>query len=106
MYGKENTGVVVLFGTTIVPLNNILAVAILEFYRKKTVRIGKITLAVLKSPMVCAVLLAFLCKILRLTLSNLLYSAISDLASVTTTISFLSLEPAWTEKQCKGTGDL
>ena len=91
LYGKGNAGAVALLGAIVVPATNALAVVILEINRSGKANPGKILLSILKNPMVIAALLALACKAVSLQLPGLLYDVVSDVAGVTTTVSFISL---------------
>ena len=91
LYGKGNAGSVALLGAIVVPATNALAVVILEINRSGKANPGKILLSILKNPMVIAALLALACKAVSLQLPGLLYDVVSDVAGVTTTVSFISL---------------
>ena len=91
LYGKGNAGSVALLGAVVVPATNALAVVILEINRSGRANPRKILLSILKNPMVIAALLALACKAVSLQLPGLLYDVVSDVAGVTTTISFISL---------------
>ena len=91
LYGKGNAGSVALLGAVVVPATNALAVVTLEINRSGRANPRKILLSILKNPMVIAALLALACKAVSLQLPGLLYDVVSDVAGVTTTISFISL---------------
>lgn len=91
LYGEGRVGVVALLGAFVVPMTNALSVVILELGRTGKAHPGKLLLSILKNPMVLATLTALALLALPFRLPDLLWGVITDIAGVTTTISFLSL---------------
>lgn len=91
LYGEGRVGVVALLGAFVVPMTNALSVVILELGRTGKAHPGKLLLSILKNPMVLATLAALALLALPFRLPDLLWGVITDIAGVTTTISFLSL---------------
>ena len=91
IFGKGGTGTVALLGAVAVPTTNAMAVIILELNRSGKAKPGQIAVSILKNPMVIAALLALFLKLVNFQFPDLVYSVIADIASVTTTVSFISL---------------
>lgn len=92
IYGEGNVGDVALLGAVIVPLTNAFSVVILESGRSGRVKPGKLLLSILKNPMVLAALAALTLMATPFHLPALLWKVVENVAGVTTTISFISLE--------------
>lgn len=91
LFGEGNVGPVALLGAIVVPMTNALSVIILEVRRSGRAEPGKLALSILKNPMVLATLLALALLALPFRLPDLLWGVVKDVASVTTTLSFISL---------------
>lgn len=91
IYGTGNAGLVALMATIVVPCTNAFAVVILEMNRSGQAGIRKIIFSIFKNPMVLAALTALLFKISGLTIPELIYGVVEDIASVTTPLAFISL---------------
>ena len=91
IFGEGGTGTVALLGAVAVPTTNAMAVIILELNRSGKAKPGQIAVSILKNPMVIAALLALTLKLIKFQFPDLVYSVIADIASVTTTVSFISL---------------
>lgn len=91
IFGEGNIGPVALLGAIVVPVTNALGVIILELNRSGRASPGKLLLSILKNPMVLATLAALAMILMPFRIPELLWSVITDVAGVTTTISFISL---------------
>jgi len=89
--GSAGIGIVALFGALIVPLVNIFSTLILELNRSGKADLKNLFLSILKNPMIIATLLALTLLTLNIRIPDLLYTVVSDVAGVTTTIAFISL---------------
>jgi predicted permease len=91
IYGEDHIGIVSLLAAVIVPLYNIMAVAVLEYYRGGKVNLKSLLLGILKNPLIIASLLAFLFLALRIDLPELLLSPLDSMSKVATPLAFVVL---------------
>ena len=68
LMGAENVGPVVLLIATVVPLFNVLAVIVLEYYGGERTRPGRLVLDILKNPLLLGSVAGFLALVVRLKL--------------------------------------
>jgi predicted permease len=91
IYGEEHIGKVSLLAAFIVPLYNVLAVVLLEYYRGSKVHPKQIIVNIFKNPLIIAALSAFLLLILRIKLPDLLLDPMADMSKVATPLAFIVL---------------
>lgn len=91
IFGESGVAIVALLGVVAVPATNAMSAVILEINRSGRAKPGQIMVSILKNPMVIAALLALTLKLTHFRFPELIYSVIADIASVTTTVSFISL---------------
>jgi malate permease and related proteins len=91
VYGEDRIGIVSLMAAFLVPLFNVLAVIILEYYRGGTVNYKKVLLNIIKNPLIIASVIAFILLLLRIKIPELLLSPLSSLSKVATPLAFVVL---------------
>ncbi len=91
IYGEARTGLVSLLAAFIVPLFNIIAVFVLEYYRGGKVNYKKVLLNIVKNPLIIASAIAFILLLLRIQIPQLLLSPLSSLSKIATPLSFIVL---------------
>ena len=91
IYGEKHIGKVSLLAAFIVPLFNILAVLVLEYYRGNKAEYKKILLSILQNPLIVASILAFLLLMLHIPLPELLLTSLSNMSKVATPLAFVVL---------------
>jgi predicted permease len=91
IYGENHIGKVSLLAAFIVPLFNILAVLVLEYYRGNKAEYKKILLSILQNPLIVASILAFLLLMLHIPLPELLLTSLSNMSKVATPLAFVVL---------------
>ncbi|MDF2486752.1 MAG: putative malate transporter [Herbinix sp.] len=91
IYGDDRIGIVSLLAAFIVPLFNVLAVIVLEYYRGSKVNYKNVFLNIIKNPLIIASAIAFLLLILRIRIPELILSPISGLSKVATPLAFVVL---------------
>ncbi len=91
LYGENRIGIVSLLAAFIVPLFNILAVIVLEYYRGGKVSYRKVLLNIIKNPLIIASAIAFILLMLRIQIPELLLSPLSSLSKVATPLAFIVL---------------
>ncbi len=91
IYGEARIGIVSLLAAFIVPLFNVLAVIVLEYYRGGKVNIIKILINILNNPLIIASAAAFILLVLRIQIPQLILSPLSSLAKVATPLAFIVL---------------
>ena len=91
IYGEDRIGSVSLLAAFIVPLFNVLAVIILEYYRGSKVNYKNVFLNIIKNPLIIASLIAFLLLLLHIRLPELIITPISSLSKVATPLAFVVL---------------
>lgn len=91
IYGAEGVAKVSMLIGIIVPLYNIIAVILLEYYSGKEVNWGKIIKSTLKNPLIIGCVSAALCIKMGINLPKPIYKTLSDLAKIATPLSFVIL---------------
>ena len=91
IYGEDRIGTVSLLAAFIVPLFNIMAVIILEYYRGGKVNYKNLFLNIIKNPLIIASFVAFLLLTLHIQLPELIISPLSGLSKVATPLAFVVL---------------
>jgi predicted permease len=91
VYGEDRIGIVSLLAAFIVPLYNILAVIVLEYYRGGNVNYRKVILNIIKNPLIIASAIAFILLMLRIQIPEILLSPLSSLSKVATPLAFIVL---------------
>ncbi len=81
LMGRENTGPVVLLIATVVPLFNILAVVVLEYYGGERTNVGTLLLDILKNPLILGSLAGLFALLIGLRLPLPLESIAEDISS-------------------------
>ncbi len=91
VYGEDRIGLVSLLAAFIVPLFNVLAVIVLEYYRGGKVNYGNVILNIIKNPLIIASAIAFILLTLRIQVPEVLLSPLSSLSKVATPLAFIIL---------------
>lgn len=91
IYGNEHIGIVSLLAAVIVPLYNIMAVIVLEYYRGSRVNLKSLIIGILKNPLIVASALAFLFLILRVRIPDLILNPLESMSKVATPLAFVVL---------------
>lgn len=91
IYGEDRIGTVSLLAAFVVPLFNVLAVIVLEYYRGSKVNYKNVFLNILKNPLIIASFIAFLLLLLHIRLPDLIITPISSLSKVATPLAFVVL---------------
>lgn len=91
IYGEDSLGIVSLLAAFIVPLFNVLAVIILEYYRGGKVNYRNMLLNIIKNPLIIASVAAFILLALRVQIPELILSPLSALSKVATPLAFIVL---------------
>lgn len=91
IYGIEGVAKVSMLIGIIIPLYNIIAVILLEYYSGKEVNWGKIVKSTLKNPLIIGCVSAVLCIKIGINLPKPIYKTLSDLAKIATPLSFVIL---------------
>lgn len=89
--GSENTGLLSLCLATVVPFYNILCVIILEKYRGHGLSIAKITLSIMKNPVILGTIAGIAFYLSGIKLPKFITGVISSLASLATPIALMML---------------
>ena len=91
VYGAERAAVASVMAAIVVPLYNILAVIILEYYTNSKGGIKKVLLGIAKNPLIWGAVLAFLFKLTGLTFPKAIYTGLSNMASIATPLALVVL---------------
>lgn len=89
--GSENTGLISLCLATVVPFYNILCVIILEKYRGHSLSVAKITLSIVKNPVIIGIIAGIAFNLTGLKLPQFSKGVISSIASLATPIALMML---------------
>ncbi len=91
LYGPENTGVVALLGSLVVPMINALSVIILEYFRQGQVNARQMAWNILKNPLVVGGILGIAFLLTGVRLPSTVLNTVKDLSNVTTPLALVSL---------------
>ncbi len=91
IYGEGNVGIVMLLGALTVPCFNALSVILLELGRSASPSPQKLLVSIAKNQIVIAAAAALALKLLPVRLPMIVTDTITDLASMSTPLSFVSL---------------
>ncbi len=91
IYGQEGVSKVSMLLAIIVPIYNIIAVILLEYYSGKEINWRKILKSTLKNPLIIGCILAMSCIKFGIELPKPIYKTLSDLAKIATPLSFVIL---------------
>ena len=91
IYGEDRIGSVSLLAAFIVPLFNILAVIVLEYYRGGKVNYKKVIINIIKNPLIIASVIAFILLMFRVQIPEILITPLSSLSKVATPLAFIVL---------------
>jgi predicted permease len=91
IYGENRIGIVSLLAAFIVPLFNVLAVTVLEFYRGGKVSLKRVLFSIFKNPLIIASIFAFLLLMLRISIPDIILSPFSSMSKVATPLAFIVL---------------
>lgn len=91
LYGDGVLNEVSIIVVAIVPLVNVLAVLVLEFYRGKEIKPLKLFLSLFKNPLIIGALLGFLFFILKIKLPEIITKPLTDLSKTATPMAFIVL---------------
>jgi predicted permease len=102
LYGENRIGIVSLLASFIVPLYNLLAVVVLEYYRGGKVNMKSLLLGIIKNPLIVASLFAFLLLILQIKIPELFLSPLESMSKVATPLAFIVLGGTFRFDQLSG----
>lgn len=91
LYGAEGAGKVSMLIGIIVPLYNIIAVILLEYYSGRNISWKKMIKSTLTNPLIVGCISAALCIKFGIELPKPIYKTLSDLAKIATPLSFVIL---------------
>lgn len=91
LFGSEKVGVAALLIAIIVPLFNILSVLALETFRGGKLDFKKISIGIIKNPLVIASCLGILALIFKLKIPTSVEKTISDISKIATPLSLILL---------------
>ncbi|MDD3920264.1 MAG: AEC family transporter [Eubacteriales bacterium] len=98
MLGDGNVGTVSIVTGALVPLSNILAVLVLDLFSSEKVKpsFKGILLDIIKNPLIIAVVLGLLVKLINLQLPEIVYDPCKQIARTATPLSFVALGGCFT----------
>lgn len=102
VYGEGHIGIVSLLAAVIVPLYNIMAVVVLEYYRGTKVNFKTLIVGIMKNPMIIASALAFLFLIFGLHIPDLILTPLGSMSKVATPLAFVVLGGTFRFKRLAG----
>jgi malate permease and related proteins len=91
IYGEDRIGIVSLLAAFIVPLFNILAVVVLEYYRGSKVKLKTLFIGIIKNPLIVASVLAFIFILLKIKIPDLILTPLDSMSKVATPLAFVVL---------------
>lgn len=91
MYGSDNVGITSVLIAFCVPLYNILAVIVLQYYGMNEVDFKSVFKGILKNPMIIGTLIGFIILIFDIQLPTFAKNSISDIAKMATPLALVVL---------------
>lgn len=92
MYGTGNAGATGILVSVIVPINNVLAVCLFEYYRGNArVHVGKIIKGIITNPLIIGTVLGLICKLLPVSFPGAVSSFLNTVGSLATPIALIVL---------------
>lgn len=91
VYGSDHIGIVTLMAAIIVPLYNLLAVMVLEYYRGGKINPRSLLRGILTNPLIIASLAAFLFLLLNITIPEFILSPLGSMSKAATPLAFIVL---------------
>ena len=95
-------GATSLLVAVIVPLFNLLAVFVMEFFRGERIDIKKTVRGVVTNPLIIASILGLVFAFFKIKIPNILEKSISDIAKIATPLALIALGASFTFKSVKG----
>lgn len=86
----------------IVPLFNVLAVFVMEFFRGERIDIKKTIKGVVSNPLIIASVVGLVFAFFKIKLPNILEKSISDISKIATPLALIALGASFTFKSVKG----
>ena len=102
IYGPEALAPVSMLITVVVPLYNVLAVIVLEFFRGGKINFGKVLFGICKNPLILAAILGLLALYFKVPLPKPIVSALSDLSDIATPLALLILGGTFSFRKITG----
>lgn len=91
VYGAERAAVASVMAAIVVPLYNILAVILLEYFTNSKGGIKPLLIGIAKNPLIWGAVLAFLFKLTGITFPKAVYTGLSNMASIATPLALVVL---------------
>lgn len=91
MYGSENTLITSVLISFCVPVINIIAIILLQYYGMEHIDTKKIFTELVKNPIIIGAILGFVILLTNLKLPTFIYTTISDLSKMTTPLALIVL---------------
>lgn len=104
MYGADQTGVTSLLIAVVVPILNLLAVVVLQYYGMDKVDVKSVLLNILFNPMIVATLIGFVILFSHVSLPAFISKSIDSVANIATPVALLTLGGTFEWKSMKENG--
>lgn len=91
IYGDDHIAIVSMLAAVVVPLYNVLAVIILEYYRGGKIKPGKLITGIMKNPLIIASALAFVFITFRISIPEIILNPLGSMSKVATPLAFVVL---------------
>lgn len=98
----DDIGATSLLVAVIVPLFNLLAVFVMEFFRGERIDIKKTVRGVVTNPLIIASILGLVFAFFKIKIPDILEKSISDIAKIATPLALIALGASFTFKSVKG----
>lgn len=91
IYGSERAAVASVMAAIVVPLYNVLAVVILEYYTNSKDGVRSVLKGIVKNPLIWGAVLALLFKLTGITFPTPIYTGLSNMSSIATPLALVVL---------------
>ncbi|MBE7038568.1 MAG: AEC family transporter [Ruminococcaceae bacterium] len=98
----DDIGATSLLVAVVVPLFNVLAVFVMEFFRGEKVNFKNVLKGVITNPLIIASILGLVFAFLNIKMPSILVKSISDVAKIATPLALIALGASFTFKSVKG----
>lgn len=101
LFGENNLGIPSIVIAAVVPVYNTLAVITLEIFNKGEINIKRVLLGIIKNPLIIASIIGVIFLFTEIKINDVIYSAINDVAKITTPLSLIVLGSSFVFKNIR-----
>ncbi len=91
LFGDKGAGDAAIIAAIVIPIFNVLSVAVLEIFRGGSINFKKILLGIMKNPLILGVFCGFVFAILKIKIPSSVLKAVDDIGNIATPMALLVL---------------